>query len=394
MIANQTKGTSFRGLLNYLEEREQSLIIGGNMVGENARELSTEFAFSRQLNPDLERAVYHSSLSLPKSDRLDQDGWNEIADDYMKGMGFEDSQYVVYRHSDTEHDHIHIVASRIRMTDGKTVSDSWDYVRSEKLVKKLEQKYELTPTLSSSLKLQRGQTTGEKKLIERTGEESVRLKLQSAIDRQINSPITMPELVNRLKNQGIDARISTTRTDKIKGISYELDGIAFSGTKLGRGYTFPGLQKHRQVGYDHNLHYEQLIEASNRKPVVKTAQEIELAQRQETQRERTREIAPILASYINYEKKAEIETKNYRISWQREEKTLYLYRKEESEPILKAKYQNQSFEPLQPAEGATHQPRLTNTDIDRFQRFAPQLRQAIEQRQLEQQKTRKRGRTR
>ena len=395
MIVRQIKGKSFRGVLNYLE-REQSLIIGGNMGGKTPRELSAEFAVSRQLNPRLSKAVYHSSLSLPKSDRLDQDGWNEIADDYMKGMGFEDSQYVVYRHSDTKHDHIHIVASRIRITDGTTVSDSWDYVKSKKLIKELEQKYELTPTISLKQSLRREQTTGEQRLIERTGEESVRLKLQSAIDEQINLPITMPELVNRLKNQGIDAKISITRTGKIKGISYKLDGIAFSGTKLGRGYTFPGLQKHRQVSYDHNLHYEQLIEASNTEPVVKTVEneEIELAQRQETQRERTREIAPILASYINYEKKAEIETKNYRISWQREEKTLYLYRKEESEPILKAKYQNQSFEPLQPAEGATHQPRLTNTDIDRFQRFAPQLRRAIKQRQLEQeQKTIKRERS-
>ena len=279
MIAKQTKGKSFRGVLDYLHEKQESRLIAGNMVGENPRMLSAEFAVSRQLNPYLSKAVYHSSLSLPETEHLDDDTWGAIADDYMKGMGFSDSQYVVYRHSDEDHDHVHIVASRIRITDGTTVSDSWDYVKSEKLVRKLEHKYELTPTLSSSLKLQRGQTTGEQRLIERTGEESVRLKLQSAIDRQINLPISMPELVNRLKNQGIDAKISITRTGKIKGISYKSDGIAFSGTHLGRAYTFPGLQKHRQVSYDHNLHYEQLIEASNTEPAQeKPRQAVEQAE--------------------------------------------------------------------------------------------------------------------
>ncbi|MEG4172313.1 relaxase, partial [Microcoleus sp. AT13-A6] len=35
-----------------------------------------------------------------------------------------------------------------------------------------------------------------------------------------------------------------------KGISYNLDGVALSGTQLGKAYTFCGLQKHRGVSYD------------------------------------------------------------------------------------------------------------------------------------------------
>ena len=44
MIGKQTKGRSFRGLLNYLEGKEQAELIGGNMVGSNARELAAEFS--------------------------------------------------------------------------------------------------------------------------------------------------------------------------------------------------------------------------------------------------------------------------------------------------------------------------------------------------------------
>jgi Relaxase/Mobilisation nuclease domain len=240
-------------VLNYLHGKEGSRIIGGNMAGNNPRVMTAEFAVSQQLNPRLEKAVYHASLSLAHEEHLDDKTWNDLVAEYLEGMEFTGSQYVVYRHSDKHHDHVHIVASRIRITDGTTVNDSWDYVRSEKLIRSLEQKYQLTPTISSKQKLQRGQSRGEKELVERTGEESIRGKLQKAIDEETENSLSMPELVSNLKNRGIDARISLTRTNKIRGISYQSDGIAISGTRLGKAYTFPGLQKYRGVSYDERL---------------------------------------------------------------------------------------------------------------------------------------------
>lgn len=273
MIGKQVKGKSFRGVLNYLHDREHSRIIGGNMAGDTPRVMSAEFAVARRLNPQLEKAVYHSSLSLPKDEHLDDETWNAIASDYLEGMEFVGSQYVVYRHSDKDHDHVHIVASRIRITDGTTVSDSWDYVRSEQLIRELETKYELTPTVSSNEKQKRRQTSGEIKLLERTGSESVREKLQQIIDEETEKAIAMPELINRLKDKGVDAKITVTRTGKIKGISYQLNGVATSGTHLGKAYTWNGLQKYKRVSYDDNRERSELIEASNKKP--KTAAENE-----------------------------------------------------------------------------------------------------------------------
>ncbi len=285
MIGKQVKGKSFRGVLNYLHDREHSRIIGGNMAGDPPRVMSAEFAVARQLNPQLQKAVYHSSLSLPKEEHLDDETWNAIASDYLEGMEFVGSQYVVYRHSDRDHDHIHIIASRIRITDGTTVSDSWDYVRSEQLIRELEQEYELTPTVSSNEKYQRGKTSGEMKLIERTGTESVREKLQQIIDQETEKAVAMPELINRLKDRGIDAKITVTRTGKIKGISYQLDGVATSGTHLGKAYTFGGLQKYKRVSYDDSNERSELIKASSRKPL--TAAEIEPAKQLELNSQHT-----------------------------------------------------------------------------------------------------------
>jgi hypothetical protein len=45
-------------------------------------------------------------------------------------------------------------------------------------------------------------------------------------------------------------QVTLTGIGLSKGISYNLDGVALSGTQLGKAYTFYGLQKHRGVSYD------------------------------------------------------------------------------------------------------------------------------------------------
>ncbi len=49
----------------------------------------------------------------------------QIAQDYMKQMGIENTQYIIARHFDKEHPHIHLVYNRVD-NNGKTITDSND----------------------------------------------------------------------------------------------------------------------------------------------------------------------------------------------------------------------------------------------------------------------------
>ncbi|WP_238845297.1 relaxase/mobilization nuclease domain-containing protein [Nostoc edaphicum] len=255
MIGKQTKGRGFRKLLDYLESREDAKLIGGNMSGRNARELAREFKLSRQLNSDADRVVYHVSLSAAKDDKLDDEKWSEIGDRYMKEMGFDANQFVIFRHHNTDDDHIHIAASRIRMDTGLVVHDSWDYVRSEKVLRQIEQDYDLVQVQGSREKLNRTPSTGQIRRIRREQEEYssgkrdtpperiIKESVQQTIDRAgVDNP-QMPTLIMRLQQAGISVRTGFTRNGKSKGISYEKDGQAFSGTQLGAAYTFPWFAK-------------------------------------------------------------------------------------------------------------------------------------------------------
>lgn len=249
MIGKQIKGRSFSKLLNYLFGKDGASLIGSNMEETTPRGLAAEFRFCRQLNPRVSRSVYHASLSLSHIEHLENDTWHEIAQKYLQAMGFDMNQYVVVRHSDRDHDHAHIVASRVRL-DGITVSDSWDYRRSEAAIRQLEQDYGLRSLHSNQEKISRSPTTGEQRLLARTGEESIRVQLQRSLDQATQSPITMPQLIGQLQQNGISVRIRDRQTGEITGISYESNGIAFSGTHLGKAYTFKGLQRYRGVNYD------------------------------------------------------------------------------------------------------------------------------------------------
>ncbi|WP_431193590.1 relaxase/mobilization nuclease domain-containing protein [Trichocoleus desertorum] len=80
--------------------------MGCNTEGTTPQELAAEFQFSQQLNPRVNRVVYHASLSLTHSEHLENDIWHEIAKKYLQAMGFDMNQYAVVRHRDRDHAHI------------------------------------------------------------------------------------------------------------------------------------------------------------------------------------------------------------------------------------------------------------------------------------------------
>ena len=242
MIAKQVLGSNFAGVLSYVSGKEGARHIGGNMAGGNPSELAAEFRISRDLNFRVKKCVYHATLSVAPDEELSDRLWNNIADAYVKGMGFHGSQYVVYRHADTHHHHIHIIASRIRITDGSTVSDAWNYRRSEVLVRQLEQQFGLKPVVPSWSKKERSPKTGEVRKYRRTGEVSRRVRLQQLISEALQGRPCLQEFVARLEAQDVEVQLRQDEHGKILGISYKLGSVPFQGRQIGHGYAWTQIQ--------------------------------------------------------------------------------------------------------------------------------------------------------
>jgi hypothetical protein len=267
MIGKTVKGNGFGGVLRYVFEKPKAQYIGGNMVSSTPRALASEFRACASNNRRVQRPVAHISLSPSPEEELSDALALDLVIAYMDKIGFAECQWVLVRHSDTQTDdgkprpHFHIVANRVKQTDYKVVRDWRDYRRSEVAIRELEKEFGLLQVQPSWEYERTAPSYGQlkKALREQSALEPVKIQLQKAIDAAaLNSP-TMPELIQKLKGKGVKAQVHFQSTGRVQGLTYSMYGITFSGTKLGKAYTFPGLQKYRGVTYESDRDAELLV---------------------------------------------------------------------------------------------------------------------------------------
>ena len=155
MIVKQIKGKGFYGCLKYVMEKALANFLDGNVYAfDGIRRMASEFRFQCSKNHRVQRVVYHATLSVPSEDKgkLNDSQWGDVGRRFLEKMKFSENfddwnapkvPYIIVRHHDKDHDHIHIVAGRVR-SDGTCVSDSWDYRRGEKAVRELEIEFGLS----------------------------------------------------------------------------------------------------------------------------------------------------------------------------------------------------------------------------------------------------------
>jgi hypothetical protein len=159
MIGKITIGKSFRGCLLYcLNDKQQKQkyepvmkdraeILLFNRCYGNQKDLIRQFTEVRQLNPKLAKPVLHITLSLAPGEHLPKNKLMDMCQNCARDLGFENNQFVAIHHSDTSHQHVHIVANRIGF-DKRTVSDSQNYQKIAKYCRKMEVEYGLKQVLS------------------------------------------------------------------------------------------------------------------------------------------------------------------------------------------------------------------------------------------------------
>ncbi|MDH0574236.1 DNA-primase RepB domain-containing protein [Pseudomonas fulva] len=233
-------------------------VIGGNMSGTDPDTLIREFNLSMRLRPDIKNPVWHNSLRLPEGDKNTDEKWSKIGDQYMRKMGFSKNHPRVYiLHDDAEGQHIHVIASRISY-DKKIFLGKNENLKSTRVISGLEKEFGLTITkgveydangkivMPDRSKLTKNEI--EKAL--RTGEEAERQQLQKLVSQALQRPATATQFVEALQAGGVDVRVNIASTGRLNGFTFGLNGIYFSGSKLGAQYKLASLQKQ-------GLEYEQ-----------------------------------------------------------------------------------------------------------------------------------------
>ena len=148
MIARILYRETVQGVLNYVFGKENRMILG---FQNTYSEFDTDTGLfgnilyglgQRKKSP---KRYAHITLNLPHGEHLENTKFYEVAKEYMEQMGYGEQPYVVVRHDDTKHEHIHIVSTSI-MDDGSSINLSHDYRRNVATQKYLEKTYGLSPS--------------------------------------------------------------------------------------------------------------------------------------------------------------------------------------------------------------------------------------------------------
>ena len=144
-------GKNIRGALSYNEAKVRAgnaELILASRYGCDADELSFSQKLKRftVLNDKCVTSSFntvHISLNFSAQDAIDTEKMQLIARDYMHALGFEKQPYLVYRHNDTAHPHLHIVTTPVK-ANGKTINlHNLVQRKSEPARKNIEEQYQL-----------------------------------------------------------------------------------------------------------------------------------------------------------------------------------------------------------------------------------------------------------
>jgi len=110
------------------------------------------------LNDNITKPIVHVSLNFHPSQQLSDQQLQGISREFMEKWGFKDQPWLVYRHADQPHPHIHLISTLIHKDGEARFLEPRDYHHAKQLAKQLEKTWSLVP--SKSLKSGQEQPVG------------------------------------------------------------------------------------------------------------------------------------------------------------------------------------------------------------------------------------------
>lgn len=191
-----------------------------------------------ETNPRVKNTQFHAVLSC-KGREATPEQLKEIAVQYLERMGYSKNPYLIYYHSDTANNHVHMVSTRVDKF-GVKVPDSMERVRSQDAIRQIlainpinafnadiAKAFEYNVTSDAQLRL-----VLEKMGYSVTpGDKSVKLFKYGKLQGEYN----IADVQNRIASSKID----DSRIDQIKALVHKYKGVKDAGL-IWQGLPLPG----------------------------------------------------------------------------------------------------------------------------------------------------------
>ena len=262
MIGKIKKGSGFKGCVNYVLGKEQAALLHAEgVLVESKQDIIRSFCMQTEMNPGLKKPVGHIALSYSVVDapKLTDEKMVQLAQEYMREMKITDTQYIIVRHQDREHPHVHIVFNRID-NNGKTISDSNDMYRNEQVCKKLKEKH--------GLYFAKGKEQVKQHRLKEP--DKTKYEIYTAVKNEIGKLRNWQQLKEQLTEKGIGIQFKYKgQTDEIQGVSFSKGEYTFKGSEIDRSFSYSKLDKYfGDAGLTTAGSNKQTITAQTQEPAI------------------------------------------------------------------------------------------------------------------------------
>ena len=269
MIGKVKVNQSFGAMCQYVlqektPDKGAEVLAAHGVRTDSAAHMAADFDAVRAMRPNLGKAVLHVALAFPaeEKEKVTPEVMGRIAKAYLQGLKIdpENTQWVVVRHQDKAHPHLHIVVNRVDL-DGQTVSDQFIRSRSVDVCKSIEQTYGLIVAdqvgrqqareIGPTPKQQQATTPKE----EQSAEWSrARQAIGRALSYTAGQARSFDELREALRPRGIELELTRRKDGSPAGVVFEQDGHRVKGSQVGREYSAGNLEtgfaKARELGQE------------------------------------------------------------------------------------------------------------------------------------------------
>lgn len=227
-----TKGSTFAGAVKYIfdPEKQTELLAAEGVRLKSVESVARSFEAQRGLNTRVTRPVGHISLDFSAQDRqrLDNATMVAIAQEYMQRMGIRDTQFIIGRHHDREHPHIHLLYNRVD-NNGCTIFDQHDRIRSTKICRELTEKH--------GLYVSSGKENVKRERLREP--DATKYRIYDALVRHVSQSASWSELQSRLRAEGIEIGFKTKgSTSQVEGVRFTMNNLSFNGSKVDRQFSY------------------------------------------------------------------------------------------------------------------------------------------------------------
>jgi hypothetical protein len=231
MIVKIVQGHGFKGVINYVLDKDNARLLYADGVRLKDKEsIIRSFITQSKASPNITKPVAHISLdfSVQDKERLTDRAMVGIALEYLDKMGYRNTQFIIARHHDTAHPHIHLVINRID-NEGKRISDKNERFRSTKVCMELTKKY--------GLYIASGKENVKRHRLKEP--DKTKYEIYDAIKATLPKCRNWQELTAKLRQLGITTDFRKNgSTDKIQGFRFGKGNYTFNSSQIDRSCSY------------------------------------------------------------------------------------------------------------------------------------------------------------